>query len=224
MTPAQQRLFHFINSNYSLDDTPYDLISLRANRGRLISTIDITAHISVGCLEFGILTLKEGARAITALAEILIVPLRKSDEFNLKDKITVVIASSFKIPFQAITVGARRVTMIACNVFGIAIPEIGRKGRRVYKNRDKVLIDFINWFDRSKNRSNALLTLDLPENATDEEITKKYRKLALRFHPDKNHNSVDNSNSFLRISEAKEVLLQPKSFFGFIRQVIIKYS
>lgn len=49
--------------------------------------------------------------------------------------------------------------------------------------------------------------LDIQKTATDAEIKKAYRKLALKWHPDKNPNNLEESNlRFREISEAYEVL------------------
>ena len=48
-------------------------------------------------------------------------------------------------------------------------------------------------------------TLDIATNATSEEIKKAYRKLALEFHPDRNHSS-NASSLFIEITEAYEIL------------------
>ncbi|XP_005183612.1 dnaJ homolog subfamily B member 2 isoform X1 [Musca domestica] len=49
--------------------------------------------------------------------------------------------------------------------------------------------------------------LDVPRSATDTEIKKAYRKLALKWHPDKNPDNLDEANKrFRELSEAYEVL------------------
>jgi DnaJ-class molecular chaperone len=51
--------------------------------------------------------------------------------------------------------------------------------------------------------------LQLSKNATDDDIKKAYRKLALKYHPDKNK-SPDAENKFKEIAEAYDVLSDPK--------------
>lgn len=49
--------------------------------------------------------------------------------------------------------------------------------------------------------------LDVTKVASDAEVKKAYRKLALKWHPDKNPNNLDEANRrFREISEAYEVL------------------
>ena len=49
-------------------------------------------------------------------------------------------------------------------------------------------------------------TLEISKNATGDEIKKSYRKLALKYHPDKNHNDKEAEDKFKLINEAYEVL------------------
>ncbi|RIB17483.1 hypothetical protein C2G38_2037687 [Gigaspora rosea] len=59
-------------------------------------------------------------------------------------------------------------------------------------------------------------TLGVQKTATEEEIKKAYRRLALRYHPDKNPNATD---QFKAITHAYEILSDPKK-----RQVYDKYG
>jgi DnaJ-class molecular chaperone len=48
--------------------------------------------------------------------------------------------------------------------------------------------------------------LGVNSNASQMEIKEAYRKLALKFHPDKNKNSEDSTQRFIEIVEAYNVL------------------
>src|SRR5256714_12243213 len=52
-------------------------------------------------------------------------------------------------------------------------------------------------------------TLGVARGASDEEIKKAYRKLAMTFHPDRNNGSKDAEEKFKAITEAYDVLRDP---------------
>lgn len=48
--------------------------------------------------------------------------------------------------------------------------------------------------------------LGISQDATQDEIKKSFRNLALKYHPDKNRNSEESNQKFMKIIEAYEVL------------------
>src|ERR1700749_5259390 len=48
--------------------------------------------------------------------------------------------------------------------------------------------------------------LDVPKTATEAEIKKAYRRLAMKFHPDRNPNDKDAEERFKEAKEACEIL------------------
>ena len=62
---------------------------------------------------------------------------------------------------------------------------------------------------RQKEYKDYYKILGVPENATDAEIKKSYRKLALEFHPDHNRDDPKSEEKFKEISEAYGVLIDP---------------
>ncbi len=52
--------------------------------------------------------------------------------------------------------------------------------------------------------------LDVPRTAGDDEIKKAYRKLAMKYHPDRNNGSKEAEERFKEITEAYDVLRDPQ--------------
>ncbi len=52
--------------------------------------------------------------------------------------------------------------------------------------------------------------LGVAKNATEEEIKKSYRKLAMKFHPDRNPDSKESEEKFKEVKEAYEMLTNPE--------------
>ncbi len=51
--------------------------------------------------------------------------------------------------------------------------------------------------------------LGIPQNASAEDIKRAYRKLSLKYHPDKNENDDFFSDRFKEVKEAYETLTNP---------------
>ena len=74
------------------------------------------------------------------------------------------------------------------------------------KNRNER--DDVSRLSRSGNSLYELL--DIPKTSTNEEIKKKYRRLALKYHPDKNPNNVEAEEMFKKINHANSILSDEK--------------
>jgi len=60
------------------------------------------------------------------------------------------------------------------------------------------------------NKIKALQILELDASATDEDIKKAYRKLAMKHHPDRNQGSKEAEEKFKQVKEAYEFLTTPQ--------------
>ena len=52
--------------------------------------------------------------------------------------------------------------------------------------------------------------LGVAKNASEEEIKKSYRKLAMKYHPDRNPDSKESEEKFKEVKEAYEMLTNPE--------------
>ena len=59
-------------------------------------------------------------------------------------------------------------------------------------------------------KENLYNILEVPETASAEDIKKEYRKMSLKWHPDKNQNSQESVDKFQKISAAYEILGNPE--------------
>src|SRR3954466_15234969 len=60
-------------------------------------------------------------------------------------------------------------------------------------------------------------TLGVGRGASDEDIKKAYRKLAMQYHPDRNNGSKDAEEQFKAITEAYDILRDPQKRVAYDR-------
>ena len=76
---------------------------------------------------------------------------------------------------------------------------------------DNVYEEFVKALD-PRGEKNAYRILGLTEDATQEEIKKRYKKLAVKWHPDRNQNNKEEAQQkFMEIQEAYEILSNIKT-------------
>jgi curved DNA-binding protein len=63
---------------------------------------------------------------------------------------------------------------------------------------------------RSMQQKDYYQILDLSRDASEDEMKKAYRKLALRYHPDRNPDDLESEEKFKEISEAYAILSDPE--------------
>ncbi|NDE57148.1 MAG: molecular chaperone DnaJ, partial [Gammaproteobacteria bacterium] len=52
--------------------------------------------------------------------------------------------------------------------------------------------------------------LGVARNASDDEIKKSFRRLAMKYHPDRNQDNAEAEEQFKKIKEANDILSDPK--------------
>lgn len=62
----------------------------------------------------------------------------------------------------------------------------------------------------SQSGNSLYVLLDIPKTSTEQEIKKKYRRLALKYHPDKNPGNQEAEEMFKQINQAHTVLTDDK--------------
>jgi len=62
----------------------------------------------------------------------------------------------------------------------------------------------------SRSGNSLYELLDIPKASTDNEIKKKYRRLALKYHPDKNPDNAEAEEMFKKINHANSILSDEK--------------
>lgn len=63
--------------------------------------------------------------------------------------------------------------------------------------------------DSLTSRNNLYETLELTKGASEDDIKRAYRRLALKYHPDKNRNNEESNKKFQEINYANSILSNP---------------
>ena len=84
------------------------------------------------------------------------------------------------------------------------IPIPAQDQEQAQSNRRKGGRDDISRLSKSGNSLYELF--DIPKTSTDADIKKKYRRLALKYHPDKNPDNEEAEEMFKKINHANSIL------------------
>lgn len=87
------------------------------------------------------------------------------------------------------------------------------------RNQIVILIFLLSFSFKCFSFDNYYKMLGVPENATAEEVKKGYRRMAIKYHPDKNAGSVVAGEIFKKVKDAYDVLSDPQKRIAFDKQL-----
>lgn len=122
-------------------------------------------------------------------------------KFKLADSKSFTIASAcIPLTYICLEIGYYKSAALSSIIFAGAV-------RFLYKDLSLKIDEHIRPLLVNK-KVGFLLILGLPETATFEEVKKKYRELALQYHPDKNLGNLQAEEQFKQIDEAYKNLIK----------------
>jgi hypothetical protein len=192
----------FANSNYENDCRYHgNFFSEGALKGRAISFIDIGAQVGRGVYDIINNIYKQSFEIKNAYIQ--------------KDFTKGMEATCFMIGYSEIIV-LRVIAMVALDILGIAVPDISRYARNISKNIDPLCNDLVGWIEKHKIMPEYFATLGLNNiKATTQEIERAYKKLALKYHPDRTNGDLEKQELFKKVAEAYEFLKLPANHSTF---------
>lgn len=136
--------------------------------------------------------------------------------FNFKENAKGFLACSLIVCAIPLLVTIKQIIFIAANMLGLAFPELSRRFRcfnlGFFNTHLKpFLIDLTKTRAANDNNisniSEYYKILSLSPNANKEEIKQSYKKLAIKYHPDKNPGNREAEENFKKISQAYTYLI-----------------
>ena len=249
----------FANSDY-LHDNQFigNSCSKKANMSRLISVLDIASQISMGIYDIVSLPTRIGLPIIRSLGIVLSAPivlptinfLLKKDikfvfinlnyelnilkkKYDLKKSFVILIVFPIATPVYIAGRLICSIILIAFDILGIALPEISRISRQIYKNRKGIAQDYFIFFKekirvwltgkKTNEISNAYKEMELSEPATHQVIRQQYKKLSLRYHPDKIREIGKGDEKFTTMKAAHDLLLRPQTAIELFKESLEKH-